>query len=473
MQLKIRHKLFLVLLAANLLVALAIFISISWNFSRSFQDYLRQTRLEQLSPLVNGLAQDYASHGQSWRWLRHNHRQWAAVLQRHLGLEVGKPPAATPRPGPPPQEKVPPFARGLLLQDQQGRMVLGPPDAARDHPVQWIDIPLDGNTVGQLGLPQQFQLSRDMDRLFVSRLLSQSAWIVLAVLLLSACLAFPFARRLVRPVTRLQGAMAQLAGGAIEKVRPLPVEGHDELAKLAQAFNLLTETLRQNQQARQQWVADISHELRTPIAVLRGELEALIDGVRPLEPQAVESLHAEIMRLTRLVEDLNELSLSDMGALSYRREPLSLKALLEDLLAADRPRLEAQGLALETHLPSVPDQIFADADRLTQLFRNLLNNSLRYTAEGGRIRVRMTVDRKSQTIIVVWEDSAPGVEDQDLEKLFERLYRTDSARDRISGGFGLGLAICRAIVEAHQGHIDAVHSELGGLAVRVHLPLYR
>lgn len=478
---QIRYKQFLVILVANLLLAVALFSAISWNFNRSFQDYVRNDQAKELQPLVEGLAEAYQQNGQSWQWLDNNRRQWQRLLQQNLILRENtegasgelSPPAKPSRrmPGPPH-----PMTQRLLLSNAQGNPIITLPANNPGHrtpSIQWLPVMVDGKLVGKLGVAYARDLEREMDRLFVTHQLQQSAWIVLGILLISIGLAFPFAKRLVRPVTRLQESMQQLAGGNIDKLEPLPVTSNDELGRLAHAFNLLTDTLKDNLKARQQWIADISHELRTPVTILQGELEALIDGIRPLQPSAIESLHTEVERLTRLINDLYELALSDQGALSYHREECSLGALLSDYLEQSQTQLSDKNIKLDFQLPKRPLVLFADESRLIQLFRNLLNNTLRYTHAGGTLRVQLIEDRQTGMVTLLWEDSLPSVSDEDLGKLFDRLYRTDSARNRESGGAGLGLAICRAIVEGHQGWIEASHSELGGLAIAVHLPLYR
>lgn len=478
---QIRYKQFLVILVANLLLAGALFTAVSWNFNRSFRDYVRNDQAKELQPLVEGLAEAFQQNGNQWQWLQDNRRQWQHLVQRYLILrdsaenlspvksESSKRPPRMPRPPHP-------MTQRLLLSDENDKPIIDLPMINPEHrkpSIQWLPIRVDGEMIGRLGVAHSTELEREMDRLFVTHQLQQLAWIVLGILLISVGLAFPFAKRLVRPVTRLQQSMQQLAAGEIEQLEPLPVTSDDELGRLAHAFNLLTDTLKDNLKARQQWIADISHELRTPVAILQGELEALIDGVRPMQPSALESLHAEVGRLTRLINDLYELALSDQGALAYHRDEVSLNRLLSDFLEESQPRLSEKDIQLDFEASKHPLILFADESRLIQLFRNLLNNSLRYTNAGGQLRVRLLEDRQKGMVTVLWEDSLPGVANEDLERLFERLYRTDSARDRISGGVGLGLAICRAIVEGHQGSIEARHSELGGLAIAVHLPLYR
>jgi two-component system sensor histidine kinase BaeS len=231
-------------------------------------------------------------------------------------------------------------------------------------------------------------------------------------------------------------------------------------------------TLEKHNKDQRQWVADISHELRTPVAVLQGEIEALLDGVRPITPETVRSLHAEALRLNRLVEDLYELSLSDIGALSYRKELLDVADVLNVSLDGFRAEFGRKNITLRTD-PSAEQNVVAYADwgRLEQLFANLLENSLRYTDAGGETAVNLALSNSH--IIIKFQDSAPGVPERNLDRLFERLYRVEGSRSRTSGGAGLGLAICKNIVEAHEGSISAHQSPLGGLLIRISLPLAR
>jgi two-component system sensor histidine kinase BaeS len=250
----------------------------------------------------------------------------------------------------------------------------------------------------------------------------------------------------------------------------VPETSDDELGRLARDFNTLALTLEKNEKARRQWVADISHELRTPLAVLRGEVEALQDGVRIPSPDTIRSLHGEVMRLNRLVDDLYQLSMTDLGALTYRKEDLNPAEPITDALAIYRAEFDRKGISIEEDIPRLESAtVFGDQERLCQLFKNILDNSLKYTDEGGMLAVRL--DCRDGKAVVDIEDSAPGVSEKDFERLFERLYRVEASRNRAAGGAGLGLAICRNIVEAHSGTIDARPSKLGGVWIRVTLPL--
>ena len=228
--------------------------------------------------------------------------------------------------------------------------------------------------------------------------------------------------------------------------------------------------LEQSELARRRWVADISHELRTPLAVLRGELEALQDGIRPLNPEAIDSLFGDVMRLNRLTEDLYQLSLSDQGALSYRKTDVDPVKLLNEDLSALKPEFQNKQITitLTNNLPG-PISLYADPDRLSQLYRNLLTNSANYTDNKGRLDI--TISREADKLVLNFSDSEPGVPELELPRLFDRFYRAESSRNRHHGGAGLGLALCSNIVEAHNGTIQAHTSPLKGLAIRIELPM--
>jgi two-component system sensor histidine kinase BaeS len=217
-------------------------------------------------------------------------------------------------------------------------------------------------------------------------------------------------------------------------------------------------------------MAELSHEMRTPLAVLRGEVEALVDGVRPLTTAAMLSLQDEVARVTRLVEDFHQLALSDLRALPCSFALVQPAALLRDAVGRVTPRALAAGLRLDLDTGNAPQLARWDTQRIGQLLTNLLENSLRYTDAPGGIRLQLCAGGPGEAVLSV-DDSAPGVPAEDHARLFEPLYRADASRSRRLGGSGLGLAICRAIVCSHGGHIEAGASTLGGLGVVVTLPL--
>jgi two-component system sensor histidine kinase BaeS len=311
---------------------------------------------------------------------------------------------------------------------------------------------VEGRIVGYLGYIPRPQILESLEQLYLQRqhlaFGAIAAGLIAASLLLGAGLAYWLSRR-IDPLARATASLIQ--GNYDVRVQPA---GQDELARLARDLNTLAETLAAARLARRQWIADIAHELRTPLSILKGEIEALQDGVRPLDRNALNSLAGDTARLSRLVEDLHTLSLSDLGALTYHKEPVDLAEIVSEVV-------EARRLDLKIIKDLKPTPLLGDADRLAQVFSNLLENSLRYTERPGIIKISTNKNA------VVWEDSSPGVPEADLPRLTERLYRVEGSRSRDGGGSGLGLAIARAIVEAHGGTLSAGASPLGGLRIEL------
>jgi two-component system sensor histidine kinase BaeS len=228
-------------------------------------------------------------------------------------------------------------------------------------------------------------------------------------------------------------------------------------------------SLQQLEGARRQWMADMSHELRTPLTVLRGEIDALIDGVMPLQPSAIKSLKDEVLQLNALVDDLHLLAMSDLKALPCYFEEFDIVTLLEKMVLRFTPRATQSGLSLKLEVITPSEKwVHWDAKRIEQLISNLIDNSLRYTDAPGHVVIKLTANSNHVTIGV--SDSSPAVTKADLPSIFEPLFRADAARQRIGAGSGLGLAICSAIVQAHNGSIHATASDLGGLCVQIVLP---
>ena len=461
-------QLALAFLALALLLVGVLAGTLSWMFARGFQDHLQRLEQQRLDPLARVLVETYAHEG-GWHWLREDPALWR-VLTRGFS-----PPAADSR-GPPrgpihsprgprgPHGRPPPPGR-LALLDADRRPVIGAPQAPPD--ALWRPLEHQGATVGWLRLVPLRAPLEDLDEEFRRRHLQVIAFTALAALVLALAIAIPLARHLVGPVRQLTRGMAALTAGRFET--RLHLARRDELGELAQGFNRTAAVLEENERLRRRWVADISHELRTPLSILTGEVDALAEGIRPWNDQTRASLQAEVAHLAKLVEDLHQLALSDLGALTYQRQPMELEPWLAALVARHEPDCQAAGLRLDWDPEPRICRILGDPQRLTQLFANLLQNSLRYTDAGGRIR--LCTRRAGNQVRILLEDSAPGVPEEALGHLFERLYRVDQTRRRARGGSGLGLAICHNIVTAHEGEITAQASPLGGLRMILTLPL--
>jgi two-component system, OmpR family, sensor histidine kinase BaeS len=435
----LRVKLFLVIAGATAALTLVAYLVFSWSFDRGFLDYVNRADEARLQPFIETLAEGHAREG-DWKWVAEDRRRWFELIRETLGVP---PVTIDPR---------------LMLFDTDGTQLVGRAESVKlavMKPIDW-----QAKTVGYLGYVPRPEALESIERLYLQRQHYAFAAIGLGMLAAALLLGAGLSGWLSRRIRKLASVTDSLIQGNYDvRLRP---EGHDELARLARDFNTLAETLAAARQARRKWIADIAHELRTPLSIVRGEIEALQDGVRPLDRDAVNSLASEAARLARLIDDLHTLSLSDLGALSYHKEPLDLAEVIEDVIDAQRAALDEKNLAVKLELK--PRVICGDADRLGQVFANLLQNSLRYTDSPGEIRIAVEGDR------VVWEDSSPGVAQEDLPRLTEHLFRVEGSRSRAGGGSGLGLAIAEAIVQAHGGTLTAAASRLGGLRIELRFP---
>lgn len=244
----------------------------------------------------------------------------------------------------------------------------------------------------------------------------------------------------------------------------------DDLDKaLGEAFNDLSASLAELDSGHRQWVADTSHELRTPIAVLRAQVEALQDGVHEITPRNLEVLHSEVMALSKLVDDLHWLAKYDVGQIRSQATALDINQTLQDVLESFEERRATKEIALDNQIPAYEKlNIKGDSSRLRQVLTNIIENSLRYTNKGGILRISHHVDGKSLKLI--FEDTEPGVPEELLPKLFDRFFRVESSRSRTLGGSGLGLAICLNNMQMLGGTIEANHSTMGGLKIELTLP---
>lgn len=451
-------------------------------FQQGFVGYLNRLEIERVTAASANLAQAYAQRG-DWAWLRDRPRLLIDTLQldgvgriagrrpppgrrEDAGFGVGRPLGGR---GPAPDRlslRPIDLPARLALLSNDGTLIVG--RASLQQPAR-VPVRVDGVDVGQLLIEPLPRPSADIDVDFaraqtVNAVLTAAA-VLAAVLLVSLGLA----RWLLQPVLALASATRRLSDGDL--TTRVTFDRRDELGELAHSFNHLAQTLQSHRADRQRWGADIAHELRTPLSVLYGEIQALCDGVRSTTPATLASLRSECERLSKLVDDLYQLSLSEAGALDYRFAQIDLRAVLDEAIAAQRQLLAAAHLRLTVDAPNSPLWVRADARRLTQLFANLLINSARYTDDGGAVQVG--VRAAGETWVVTVDDSAPGVPPEALPRLFERLFRVETSRNRASGGAGLGLAICQNIVTSHDGTIAAQESPLGGLRVVVILPIAR
>lgn len=284
------------------------------------------------------------------------------------------------------------------------------------------------------------------------------------ILLVAATLAFITAvfvstfvtRRLVKPVREMQSASRHIASGHYEE--RVQVTGEDELAELAQSFNQMAEALSQTEERRRQLIADLAHELRTPLSSIKSVMEGLRDGVLPTEPATFLSVEREVNRLQRLVHDLEELSQAEAGQIALELERVNPLIFVQT--AVDRLLLQYndKGVKLVTDFADGLPGVLTDPARMTQVMLNLLGNALQYTPEDGRVVVSIAAD--AQNVIITVQDNGIGIPADALPHVFERFYRVDKSRSRTGGGSGIGLTISKHLVEAHNGCLTATSAGL-------------
>jgi signal transduction histidine kinase len=324
-------------------------------------------------------------------------------------------------------------------------------------------------TIGYYG---PFFLS-DENLAFITSLNRLLLWITLAVLAFAVGIGLFMARRITVPLARVAVATQRIAGGnrdvfIAEKTRVRELDG------IATAVNDLSRALGEQEALRRRLTADMAHELRTPLSTLQSHLEALIDGVWEPDPARLSALHEEILRINRLVSDLENLARYDSDAVRLHRTDTDIGALLEGIVRNHESQFREKGVGLRLHARGsgaggVQGQVLAvDPDKLSQAVINLLSNALKFTPASGAVEVRVEPVKDGAEIRVA--DTGIGIEPSELPRIFERFYRSDSSRSRATGGSGIGLSIARAIVEAHGGTIRAESEPGKGSVFRIILP---
>ncbi len=456
------------LILAFLVVSLTVAVFGAWIARWLTQYEFEQLVLEQAkSRFVADVSFYYQVNG-SWRGVLEFIRQRSVPSVPPAGAPQVQPPQLFPNPSPPIRKPL-----VFLLVDEQGRVVvpaggyrlgevLLPETLAKATPIE-----VEGRVVGY-ALPSGDLPTMDArEQQYLARTNRALALATIAAMLVALVLGFLLARALTRPLRELTHAIRAMGEGALHQ--EVPVRSRDELGSLAQAFNQMSADLAQADQARRHLTADIAHDLRTPLTVIAGYLEAMQEGVLPPTVERLQAIQMEVGHLQRLVEDLRTLSLADSGELRLTLQWIAPGDLLHRLYMAFVAQAHAQGIRLETQVqPDIP-RIKVDTERMVQVLSNLVSNSLRHTPQGGEIT--LFAESADGMVHLVVEDSGEGIPSQALPHIFERFYRVEASRSGGRGESGLGLAIAKSIVEVHGGSIQ-VESEPGrGTRFSISLPV--
>ena len=481
-RLSLSGKLFVAVVLPVLFAVLLLAGAVAFSMRAGFSRYLLDTELSQFDTLVTTLEQ-HPEASAGWPSLS-DFDAWVYLLEdmvprraRPPGAGPGSGPSPVSGPafgagGPPPERHAGgqgpvPLPDRLSLLGLDGRLIAGGVITGTTH----ADRPLrnaDNTVIGTLRLTHVGANPEPSDNAFLARQFRVIGLTALVALLCASMVAWLTAQQFLAPIRRIGDHVARLASGDLSS--RLNATRRDELGRMMRDHDALAESLESSRQRERQWVSDTSHELKTPLAVLRAQIEAQQDGIRPTTPKILNSMHDAVMRLTRLTEDLSLISRSDEGRLQLAPVPVVLSALTRAAAHDQRPRMREAGLRLKvTEAEATPLTVQGDPVRLRQVLDNLLDNACRYTDAPGRITVacHRVGDRAEITV----SDTTPCPPAETLPELFDRFRRGETSRARSHGGSGLGLAICRALIEAHGGTITATPSDLGGLCIRVQLPL--
>lgn len=282
----------------------------------------------------------------------------------------------------------------------------------------------------------------------VKQAIFTSAIVASAIALLVGGLLF---RQITRPLRQLTKAATSIANGDLKQ--SVRIKSHDEFGELGESFNSMASNLEKAERQRQHMVADVAHELRTPLAAIQGTLEAMQDGVLPVNEEQLQSITAETQLLNRLVGDLRLLSLAETSHLHLEMQEISLGELTTHLVERFKVQADEKTIALKAIIqPGLPP-IPVDPDRIAQVINNLFANALRYTPNRGEITIEVNRESETSEQVIKITDTGPGIEPENLPHVFDRFYRADKSRTRASGGSGLGLAIVKSLIEAHGGKV--------------------
>ncbi len=432
------------MLVASVAVGMVAFLA-NRTTTRHFEIYVsqgKQLRAERLAP-------EFATYfAQTGDWVGVD--EWMADLEGTQHGIRGQGRGRGPGGGSTTERLLLADANGQVVADSQGELVgQGLSEAELDA---GTPIEVDGQQVGTLVVAAETGVQESLDAEFLRQVNQSLLWAGLAAAIVALVFGLLLARQLTAPLRALTQAAHQLGEGELPQVE---TRSQDEVGELGQAFNQMAQSLTQQKTLRRNLMADIAHELRTPLTVIRGDLEAMLDGVFDATPEALASLQEETLLLSRLVDDLRALAQAEAGQLQLARKPTDLADLLRGVVAAFDLQAESQGQSLVLDLPSNLPPVDADPQRVRQVVANLVSNALRHAPESGRVVVAAIEDPAKVRVSVA--DDGPGIAREDLLHVFDRFWRSGKPR---AEGSGLGLAIARELIRAHGGEIW-VESEWG------------
>ena len=460
---KLSYKIFTASLLVSFLILISNMVVVRFYLFRDFKEMESHMMGEMFAVLSDDLAIEYQKE-RSWDRFKNDTALFNQFVKKTLhgsrGLfPIPKPPFFGDKKIKLPHQRIALYSSGKIH-------IAGPSDMNK-RALVFNPIMIKDKTVGFLGFQRMERMPFPFASPFFKTRMHILYTIGIILFVLSGAVTYVLSRYIMAPVDQLiQGTNALTRYQFDTRIK---VRAKDELGQLARDFNHMAQTLGKYESMRKQWVMDISHELRTPLSVIKGETEAMIDGIEPLTMGQLKSIHSEKLYLEKIVNDLHMLSKADSGVLHMKRKAIQPVRLLEDTLGVYENRLAARGLVVKKALKNTQTTLFGDKDRLKRVFINIIDNTIKYSRVPGSVLFQDDIEKTRLCIRIT--DTGPGVAPDILDKLFDRLFRADPSRSREHGGSGLGLALCKAIIEAHQGTITAKNADSGGLEIKIELPL--
>ncbi|MBU2868199.1 ATP-binding protein [Pacificibacter marinus] len=481
-------RIFLAIAATSIVIVAIMAVLVALSMRDGFARYILRSELARFDALEQALVLSHASNDQGWPELTATPKAWNDFVRLYIsppdlptgpppdhpfeslgfeGLMFGGPPPGGPKGGP---EGDGTFKIGdrLTLLGPDGEWIAGSTNSSGLFERRAIcsdTLCADQNVLGYLGLSAPLLAKTPSDTFFLRGQYASLALSALIAILVSAGAAIIVARYVLTPIRQLESGAKTMALG--DYSTRIDLKRTDELGQLIDHYNVLAATLEKTDKAEREWISNTSHELQTPLATLQAQIEAVQDGIRKPDAETLSQMHAATMRLSRLVEDVKILSHSREKGLTTAFHREDLCKIARSCAAVARPQMYDKGLTLTVDMPDTMP-IVCDRLRIGQVIDNLLQNAVRYTNAPGS--VRLCVQSEGDVVHLSVEDTPPAPRNEDLPKLFDRFFRAESSRSRAHGGSGLGLSVCKAIVDSHSGTITAGLSMKGGLCITVTLP---
>lgn len=429
---------------------IVISVSIQFGFFGSFQEYIDLKRMEQVQTVIDRMEEEYHRFGtvtgETIVPVLHHY-----AMSENLFFKFSD------------QDNNVLFDSTNLLNMMQ-EMMSG---NNGEKESQQIEVKINQKLIGYLvfSYPKEFE---SIDSQFLKHFNKNIIIAALAMIVISIIISFLLSKKLSFGLRRIALATRELQKNNLDVTIPEYTQV-EEINNLVRAFNELALSLKNQEKLRKQFTNDLAHELRTPLATLRSQIEAFLDGVWEPTTERLNQGHGELMRLVRLVDDLEQLLAAENPQIQLHRSEVNVKKVFHSLRASFEPLFHEKKVELTIEEPDLDLCFYADQDRFYQIMYNLLNNAWKYTEEGGTVRV--TSNKETNYISFLVEDTGQGISEEDLPYIFERFYRGEKSRNRNTGGVGIGLSIVKALVEAHKGKITVNSERNKGTSVKVQLPL--